>query len=294
MNIIQKIKKEKLVMRFIIFLIGIFILAINYNIFIVPNSFVLGGSTGLSIILNKIFNISPVMLVLFINVFLILISLIFLEKSDTRRAVIGSILFPFFISLTGSICDKIIPYIQIDNILLIALLSGLLYGLGTGLIYKVGFNTGGGDILIKIVNKYFYLSSGSSALLCNGIVVLCGGLIFGIKTVIYSIIILLVSSEIVDRIVIGISDSKMFFIYSKKYKDIQKYIINELKTGITILDTEGGYNNEQREMLMVVVSTRDYYRIKEAILNIDENAFFAVCDCYEVSGGVKRKNLPFI
>ena len=293
-KLMDYIDREHLIGRFMIFLLGIVILAINYNLFLVPNNFVLGGTSGISIILNNAFKINPVIAIYILNLILVCIAFLLLDIKTTRRAVIGSILFPFMISLTEPICTKIIPYIQIDNVLLTVLLSALLFGLGTGLIYRVGFNTGGGDILIKIVNKYFYLSNGLSNFICNGIVLLCGGIVLGIKTVIYSIVILLISSEIVDRIVIGISDSKMFFIYSKKYKEIQKLIIEDLKTGITLFDTEGGYKNEHQEMLMVVVSTKDYYRIKDIILNIDKDAFFVVSDCYEVTGGVKRKNLPFI
>ena len=86
----------------------------------------------------------------------------------------------------------------------------------------------------------------------------------------------------------------MFFIYSKKYKEIEKYIMSELETGVTLFNTEGGFLKKKREMLMAVVSNRDYYRIKEKVLEIDDEAFFVVSDCYEVNGGVKRKNLPFI
>ena len=86
----------------------------------------------------------------------------------------------------------------------------------------------------------------------------------------------------------------MFFIYSKKYKLIEKYIMDDLHTGCTLFNTEGGYKKEKREMLMVVVPTRDYGTVKEEVLKIDSDAFFVVSDCYEVDGGKKRKNLPFI
>lgn len=86
----------------------------------------------------------------------------------------------------------------------------------------------------------------------------------------------------------------MFFIYTRKTKEIEKFIINELQSGVTIFDAEGGFSRNKKKMIMCVVPTRDYYLFKESILLIDSNAFFIVTDCYEVSGGVKRSNLPFI
>ena len=100
-------------------------------------------------------------------------------------------------------------------------------------------------------------------------------------------------TRIVDNILIGISSSKLFFIYTKEYEAVRKYILSEMKTGVTILETYGGFSNEKGYMLMCVVPTRDYYLFKELVLSIDSNAFFVIHDCYEVFGG-KRRNLPFI
>ena len=286
--------KEHMLKRLIIFIIGVFILAINYNLFIVPNSFVLGGASGIAIILDKLFNINPVISIYVINTILIFVSAIFLGNIETRRAIIGSLLYPLFITLTAPLAQMIIPHITFNNILVTIMVCGCLHGLGTGLIYKVGFNTGGGDILIKMVQKYLIIPDGSASFMCNSIILVSGWLVFGINIIIYSIIVLIISKEILDRILIGISDSKMFFIYSKKYKEIEKYLLQDLHTGVTLFNTEGAYKKVRREMLMVVVPTRDYYRVKENVLEIDNDAFFVVSDCYEVTGGIRRKNLPFI
>ena len=92
----------------------------------------------------------------------------------------------------------------------------------------------------------------------------------------------------------GISDSKMFIIYTKKVDELQNILLKNMATGVTIFNTQGGYKGEKRKMLMVVVPNSLYYLVKETILNIDSEAFFIISDCYEVKGGVKKKRYSFI
>ena len=293
-NIIDYFKKEKIISRFIIFLIGVFILALNYNMFVLPNNFVLGGASGIAVILKELFGFNPVISIYAISFGLLFVSYFLLGIKDTRRAVIGSIIYPTAVSLVQGLATMLIPYFQFDNLVMIILIASLLHGIGTGLVYKVGFNTGGGDIIIKLVNKYGHVTEGTSSMIVNTTILASGFFVLGATKILYSVLIIIIATAIVDRIIIGVSSSKMFFIYSKKYKEIEKYIMDELETGVTLFNTEGGFLKAKREMLMAVVSNKDYYRIKEKVLEIDDEAFFVVSDCYEVNGGVRRKNLPFI
>ena len=293
-KMLKYIEEEKLLKKMPMFLLGVFIIAFNYNLYIIPNGFVLGGASGIAMIVNKMFGMSQVNVISFLNVVLFIASMIFLGKKESKRAIVGSIVYPLLISLTEPVAKAFAPYLMFDNFLITVLICAAVEGLGYGLIYKAEFNTGGGDILIKMVHKYLHMSDGNASLLCNSIILSCGIFTLGVDLIVYSVIMLVIISMIEDRILIGISDSKMFFIYSDKYKAIQKYIMEELSTGVTVFNTEGGFLSKKREMLMVVVSTKDYYRVKEKVLEIDNDAFFVVSDCYEVNGGIRRKNLPFI
>lgn len=295
MNIIKRVfSEEGFLKRIIIFLIGVFIVALNYNLFVTPHNFVLGGASGISILLNAAFGFDPIIMIYILNIIFLIFAIIFLGKNETIKAFAGSLLYPIFISLTQPLANLLIPYLNFSNFLLTVIICGCLNGIGAALVYRCGYNTGGGDILIKITNKYLQIPEGSALLLCNVLIQSFSVLVLGFDIVIYSVIIILITSTLVNKIMIGISDSKMFLIYSKKFKEIEKYVIDELKTGVTIFNTEGGFLKKKREMLMVVVPTRDYYRVKDKVLKIDEDAFFVVSDCYEVDGGIKRKNLPFI
>ncbi len=275
--------------RLFVFLIGLFILAINYNLFILTNEFNIGGMTGIATMLNFLCGIKPSYFIFISSVFLIILSYFTLDKDTTYNSVIGAILYPVLIDFVKPFCDLIAPNLSFSNIVITIIIAGTLLGIGNGLIYKSGFTVGGSDIIMKIIHKYQHLTEGKSQLLMNTVIVLLGILVFGIPSAIYSLILLLISTKIVDKIIIGISTSKMFLISSKKYQKIKEYVINDMKTGVTILDTTGGFLFEKGKMLQVVVPTRSYNAFKEKILKIDSNAFIIVSDCYEVTGGKKEK-----
>ena len=282
------------ILNTLLFFSGVLLLALTYNVFVVPNNFVTGGVGGLSIIYKNIFNSNPVIFIYGMDIILLIISWIFLGKEKTYQSLVGSILYPILITVTSPITKYIMPLVELENIIIVLILTGCLLGLGYSLVYKAGFNTGGGDVIMNLMVKYLKMPEGRATLIMDVVIVLLGGITLGLENVIYSIMIIVIITTIVDKIIIGISDSKMFHIHSSKIPEIRNYVLKNLNTGATIFQTKGGFQKKDREMLMVVVPTRDYYRFKEEILKIDENVFYVVSDCYDVTGGVKRKNLPFI
>lgn len=293
-NILKEIRKKRFWIRLIILLFALFVLALNYNLFFLKNDLVVGGTSGLATLINHLYKVQPSIFILIFNIILIIFSFICLGKEQTTRTIIGSLLYPLFVHLTIPLAAFLAPYVQFNNFILIVLLSSMLFGASNGLIYKTGFTTGGIDILMMLIEKYYKIQRGKAAFFLNFVIVFTGGLVFGWEKVLYACIVVMINSYLVDKILIGISDSKMFFVYTQNVKDISNFILNEINASYTILTTEGGYTKEKRKMIMCVVPTRDYYYFKEMILQIDKDAFFVISDCYEVSGGVKRSNLPFI
>ena len=285
---------REVVSKALMFFLGILIMALTYNIAVVPNDFVTGGVGGMSVIFKGITNLNPVYFIYIMNIILIVVSFIFLGKKKTHGIIIGSILYPILISVTTPLSNLIMPYVQFDNIFITIILTGGLLGLGSALVYKSGYSTGGGDVIMYIITKYAHITEGKSTLIMNVIIVLLGGVILGVHNVVYSIMIIYIITTITDKMMIGVSDSKMFYIHSTKNDEIRKYVLDNLSTGVTLFKTKGGLKKVDREMLMVVVPTRDYYLFRQKILELDKDAFFIVSDCYDVTGGMKRKNLPFI
>lgn len=289
-TVINRFKDKENLKNLFIFLLGLVILAFNYNVFVYPNKFNVGGMTGVATILNYLCGLEPAYFIFGSSIFLVILSYFTLDKDITYNSVIGAIMYPLLLEFLKPFCAFISPYFVFSNTIITLIIAGALLGLGSGLVYKSGYTTGGSDIIMKILNKYQHLTDGNANLLMNTIIVLLGAIVFGVSSVIYSIIILIISTNIVDKILIGISSSKMFLVSSKKYKQIENYVIDTMHTGVTILDATGGFLFQKRKILMVVVPMRMYNVFKEDILLLDKDAFIVVSDCYEVTGGQKKRN----
>ena len=280
----EKVIKQKVKLKELIeFIIGCFLVALAFNLFMSPNNLVAGGVSGFSLILKHFFGLNPSTIISVANIFLIILSFLVLGKEKTKMTILGSILFPIFVSLT----EHLSTYISFkeSEMILIAIFGGVLQGIGAGLIFRAGYSTGGTDILNMIVSKIFKISLGNSMIFTDGTIIIMGAFVFGFNHLMYSIIILYLISTLTDKVVLGISDSKAFYIITSKEKEAKDFVINELKHGVTEFKAKGGYNSENQTVLMSVVPTREYYRLKEGIHNIDKNAFFVAMDSYEVKGG---------
>ena len=290
----KEISNRKIIIQGLMFVLGVFLLALNYNLFLVPNNFAFAGMSGIAILVHEVSGFDSTLFIYISNAVLIVISFIFLGWNITKKTILGSILYPVMITFTYPIAQVLLVHFQFTELILTVVLTAILYGISNGLIYKSGYTTGGNDVLMQLMNKYLKIPESKGLLFVNVIVIICCTYIFTIEHGIYSLIIMLISTLFLERILYGISDSKVFYIFTRKPKQIKKIIFDEFQTGFTVLPTKGGYSHTRSSLLMVVASNRDYYKFKTRILEIDPNAFFVIENCYEVNGGVKRSNLPFI
>ena len=276
------------------FVFGTFCLALCYNLFFVPNNLVVGGTSGLAIVIEKLTGFDKQIFIYISSIILLIVSYIFLGKEVTKRTVVGSLLYPIFVTFTEPIAKFLLIYLSFQEILVTVVLASLLYGFSNGIIYKFGYTTGGSDVMMQVLCKYCHFSEGVSSIIFNITIILLGSFVFGFDMGVYAIIILVVSSMVVDKIIIGISDSKKFMIYTRESRKVKTLIEEEFMTGFTIFPTVGGYSHIRGAMIMCVIGNRDVNLFKMRIKEIDPTAFFVISDCYEVQGGVKRSNLPFI
>lgn len=289
----EKKEKIKIIVKGLTFVIGVFLLALCYNLLLLPNNFITGGMNGLAIIFNKVFSLNPTLFLYVSRIALLLISFIFLGYEKTIPTIVGSLLYPIMVTLTTPISAYLSKFIVVDEYLIIVCLAGLLYGISNALIYRTGFTTGGGDVIMQLIVKYSNVSTTKANFIYSFIIILFGTLVFGFQNFIYAMIILVISNSIIDKITLGVSNSKVFFIYTKKLKDIKKVIDDEYSLGVTILQTKSEFLRKKGEILMVAVSNHDCYPLRNRILEIDPDAFFVINDCYEVNGGKKKDNFPY-
>lgn len=282
---------KKIILNEILFVLGVFLLALTYNLFFLPNDLVIGGTTGLAVILKDVFN--PTVFIYVATFALLIISFIFLGFDVSKNTIVGSIMYPIFVSLSKPVSDLLANHLIFDEFVITILLASLFYGLSNGIIFRTGYTTGGFDVIANIITKYFKIPQGKALFIANSIVIFLGGYVFGFSKMVYALLILYIGSTITNKLVIGISESKMFFIYTRNTEKVKDLIVKELKSGYTILPTVGGYSHNKSEMIMCVLQTRDYYHLKELVLSADENAFIVVNDCYDVNGGVQKGFFPF-
>ena len=282
-NILKVVYKKHKIKRYFQLFVGLLLMAFAFNLFILPNDLVFGGVSGIGIIVTHYVNIDFSLFVLIVSVFLLILSYIFLGKEVSRNSVLGSILFPIFLKLTALVTN----YINLDmsDQLLFALVGGAVYGFGAGLVFKAGFTTGGTDVLNQILSKYAKISMGNSMLIIDGLIVISGAFVFGFLKFMYAIIILYIISILTDKVLIGISESKAFYIITSKKEEVCDFVINELNHSITTMDAKGGFSNKKNPVLFTVIPTKEYFKFKQGIKMIDKDAFFTVIDAYEVMGG---------
>ncbi len=276
------------------FVFGTFCLALCYNLFFVPNNLVVGGVSGIGILVQELTGFNSQSFIYIVSTLLLIVSYIFLGKEETKRVAIGTFLYPIFITFTAPLAKFLLQYLSFQEILVTVILAGLLYGFSNGLVYKFGYSTGGADVIVRLMSKYLHFSEGKGVLIFNVFVILASAFVFGVDIAIYAIIIIVIGSFLVDKIIIGISDSKKFMIYTREPRKVKKLIKDEFQTGFTIFPTVGGYSHVKGVMIMCVIRSRDVHLFRDMILEIDPQAFFVISDCYEVQGGVKRSNLPFM
>lgn len=274
-------KKNSWIVDFAIYLIGASLYALVFNLFLLPNNIVVGFS-GLSVIANDLWGIRPFVFLLVSYIILTILSLVFLGFNSTKKAIIGAMIYPFLVE--GTL--YIVPYIDLGNIekIVEVICGAFIGGFGSGLFYKVNYSTGGTDIINLIISKYFKKPIGTCHVIANFIIIGLGFLTFGLSTVIYSIIVVCIMSWIIDKVMIGISQSKNFKIITSNETEVKKFLLRELSHGVTILDAHGGYTGNVLKVIMCVVPTRQYVTVKEGVLDIDPQAVIMVSDVYEVIG----------
>ena len=283
-DIIDNLAKKNFGRNLFLFAMGMLISALAFNLFFEPYDVIPTGSSGLALLISNFVNVDVALITFFISVLIFLIALITFGFEYSLKIIPVTVLYPSFLKAT----TLITRFIDLENtsLFLIMVIGGASFGLSSGLVRKSGYNPGGFAIICDILKKYFYMSIGTSTTLINGILIVISGFVFGFTNAIYAIISLLVSSYIVDKVIIGISDNKVFYIITDKPLEIREYIMDKLHYSVTVINARGGYTNKKRKMLMCVVPTIEYLKLKELVSKIDPKVFFLIVDIYE--SNVKR------
>jgi uncharacterized membrane-anchored protein YitT (DUF2179 family) len=270
-------------MEYVYILVGSAIIALSFNVFLLPNEIASGGVSGISTILHGVFNWKPAYVQWALNIPLFIAGLIFLGFHFGIKTLVGTIFLPFCVFLT----EHMDPWTR--NPLLAALFGGIGVGLGLGIVFRGKASTGGTDLAAQIINKYTGLTLGTCVAIIDGMVVLSAAAVFNIEKGLYALIGLYVTSKTIDLVQVGLSRSKAALIITEHNHEIREAILSKLDRGVTRLSAHGGYTENERPVLLCVVDQTEFIKLKQLVKSVDPAAFVIVMDASEVLGeGFKR------
>ncbi len=278
----KEISRQFTLKDFVMITIGIFLVAFGLQYFHIPNNIAAGGVSGLAIIINSFLVRVPVgIIILILNLILFAVAFVTLGGGFGAKTLYAS----FGLSAIMWLMEVLVPPTVLSEDLFInAAVGTFVIGIGMAMVFNYGASTGGTDILAKILNKYFHVDIGKSLLLVDFIIGLTGLLTFGITAGLYALLCIVVNGTLIDRLIDGFNTSKELMIISKKEAEIIKFIIEELDKSCTVLNGYGGYTSEDIDILYVILSRRDYIRLRSYIKEIDPRAFISVNEVHEVLG----------
>lgn len=287
MNILDNANKQSFI-EYLYIVIGTTLLAVAINVFFEPYNLVIGGVSGLSIIIKNYamqhynMNIPLWLANTVLNVPIFLVGIKTLGFKMLKRTMFSTLYLSFALYYT-----KFIPIegvVAIDPILIV-LFGGTLSGIGIGLVFRSFSTTGGTDLAATIIHQFIrHISVSKILFVLDTAIIITGVFMFGISKAMYAIVVVYISSKVIDSILEGLSFSKAALIISEHSENIANAIFSEIDRGVTGLSGRGMYTRKNKELLLCVVSKKEIINLKNLVKSIDDKAFLLIFDIRETLG----------
>jgi len=279
----EKLFSAKWFKAYSFILIGSFIMAAGFVLFITPHKIIPGGVYGISIVLHHMWGLPVGLTALCFDIPLTLLGIRILGPRFGVKTVVGFVLTAFWVDFLTYLYGEA-PLIP-DDVLLSSLFGGVMIGLGLGLIFKSKATSGGSDIIAMIASKYTKLPLGQLLIVIDSFIVLVGLVAFKDWQIpLYSLISIYVAGRVVDLVLQGITYDKTLFIISEKHEEIRKKIITDLNRGGTIFNGKGMYNQDEKAIIYTVLNRRELAILQDFINQVDPEAFLVVNNANEILG----------
>ncbi len=271
----------------LVFILASAVYSVALNCFLARNNILNGGFTGIATILNYLFEIPIGVAIFIMNVPLLIIAF--------KKLGIKFVFRTFLVITISSIFIDIGVFLPIykNDLLLSSIFGGVLAGLSLGIIFIRNATTGGVDIIAKLIKiTHPHISIGKSIFLLDAFVIVLGGIIYrNIESMLYAVVGIFVSVQVLDYIIYGVSRGAMIMIISDKNDEIRNMIINDLNRGVTVLKGQGGYSGQDRNVLLCACYDNQTHKLIKKIKSTDENAFFIITQSKQILGNGFRNNI---
>lgn len=274
---------KQAVKRFLFINFGILTLSLGFHIFIVPAKLATGGVTGLGLVVKAYFpQINLGVLMLLFNIILFALAFIFIGKDFGGYTIYASL----GTSTMMGVLERFAPIHEpvTDEMLLNLMFGTFIAAAGIAIVFYQNASTGGTDILAKIINKFTGIEIGKALFLADSLITIAAGYTFGLTTGMYAFMGIILNSTVIDKVIAGFETKVYVQIISEEVEEITSYIHHKLVRGMTLLTATGGYSKEEKKVIAVVLTPRQYLNLKAYVKSIDPEAFLIMSYVHEVLG----------
>lgn len=290
-------RRKRLILNIILSLVGNFIYAFGVHVFCENNGLVTGGVTGISVALHYFTGVNTAYFAWGFNIIFFIIGFIVLGKRFALSTLASTILYPFFMFLLSF---GNYDFFKTGELFISTICSGVLMGVGIGLVMRTGGSTGGLDVPVLILNKYLHMPVGLGITLFD-ILTLAIQLIIPsaipdpqFVMLIYGFIMIIIYSICIDYTLLAGKKSIEIKILTNKKDEVSDFILNKMNRGLTYLHSKTGYLHVETDYILVVLDMRELPRFKDEILHIDPNAFVVISSVKEVAGRGFSKEKSYV
>ncbi|MBX4149478.1 hypothetical protein AK95_13705 [Paenibacillus sp. LC231] len=265
---------------------GSAIYAFGLMYFIIPNELMEGGVTGITVLLNYAFNISPSISTMALNIPLFLVGMKILGKRQSVYTGLGIASLTLFLWLFEALIDRgyVVPFHTEQDYILAALYAGVTLGAGLGIVFRFGGTTGGSDIIARIINRKFGFSMGQIILSLDILIIGLSLFFIPLERILYTLVAVFIASKVIDFIQEGAYAAKAFTIISDQAPELAHRISTEMDRGVTLIPAIGAYSKQAKHMVYCVVSRQEIRRLTGIAKSLDPRAFIIINDVNDVHG----------
>lgn len=262
-------------------MIGNIIYALVVKLFILPTNLMSSGTTGIALLANHFLGIPVSFFILIFNVCMLILGLIVLGKKFAMTTIVSTLMYPIALEFFNQTLGE---FIITNNELLNTIFAGLGIGLALGIVLRSGASTGGMDIPPLVLNHFFRIPVSVSLYVFDFIILSSQSLYNPLERLLYGIILILLTSIVLDKVLLMGTTKTEVKIISPKFEKIAEEILSEMDRGVTLLNARGGYLKNEHSVVLSVVSNRELPKIEKLVRALDPDAFMIVSRVSEVWG----------
>ncbi|MGD9677530.1 MAG: YitT family protein [Vulcanibacillus sp.] len=263
--------------------LGVILVSIGLEVFLIPNNIIDGGVVGISIILSYLTEIPLGIYIFIINIPFLIVGYREIGKSFVLTALSAIILLSLSVTYFESFPS------MTNDVLLASVFGGILIGIGVGIIIRNNGSLDGTEIIAIILDRKTGFSVGEIVMFFNLFILSSAGFVFGWDRAMYSLITYFIAYKMIDITVEGLDESKAVIIISDKYEEIINLLMKRLGRGVTLLNGKGGYSGTPRSVVYVVISRLEVAKLKSVVYNIDDNALITISSVEVIGKRYKKK-----